>query len=131
VLISVFGASGGYPDDRVGDQPAVMCVTNVEVLADGALKVSVTWSLDSIRRGWRYVAMNQNGEFTRTYLLDNLGNRYEARELSGAARDPAELPNNRPRTAGWYVFSAPHSGAIEFILRNDGQQVNIDGIVIK
>ncbi len=108
-----------------------MCVTDIEVLGDGALKVNVSWSLDSVRREWRYVGMNENGEFKNAYLLDNRGNRYEARELSGAARDPAEFPNNRSRTSGWYVFPPPSPGATSFTLRDDEQQVNIENLVVK
>ena len=137
ISTGVTGTSGGWPPGsttnpaRYGVQPAVMCVTTVEVLADGSLKVNVTWSLESVHREWRYVGMNSQGEYQNSYLRDNLGNRYTSFEISGAARDPAQLPNNHPTAAGWYRFPAPASGATSFALRDDEQDVNIDGLVIQ
>jgi uncharacterized protein YgiM (DUF1202 family) len=106
----------------------MFCVEGVEVRENGYMQFNVGWTAQMVNRG-NWVDKGSDAGNRNMYLTDNLGNRYDHVETSGAAADAVRIPHGET-ARGWFLFLPAHSAATSFVFHDDDQGLVIGDIVL-
>ncbi len=104
------------------------CVESVEIQKDQRMIFNVSWTLKrNSEKNYGYVIKGSDLANKNMYLKDDLGNKYPAWEVGGAALSSMLIAPDEP-LYGWFRFSAAKPGAVYFTFHDDDNNAAIEWI---
>lgn len=97
------------------------CVTNIHLLDDRKMRISFSWSAKLTSGASVEISSSFGNE--NMYLVDNLGNRYNALQVGDGAAQNSILQNG-DILSGWFLFPAAPDEARYFIFHDDDNSVS-------
>ena len=98
----------------------VECVTNIHLLPDGRMRFEFTWTAN-LQAGAQVDIVSAVGN-TNMYLMDDMGNRYDALQVEGDAARTTRLINGQT-AHGWFLFPELAPGANSLTFHDDDYSI--------